>query len=337
MGKKITTEYFKERLLKTHPNLEVLSDYISTNEPITVRCKIHNYVYVTTPHRLVQGSNCQKCYDDRRGKSLITEKYKVLERIEEKHGRKYVFPFFDTEYQNSKSKITAICPKHGEFKISVNKLLVEQGCRKCANEINGINKRITLDKFFDKVREIHGEKYSYPYIEKELVTTESLLSIICPKHGEFKQVCINHLQGYGCPYCNESRLEHTICKLLKTNELVFERQKKFGWLINNKTRYPMSLDFYLPEYNIAIECQGLQHFKPSEYFGGEKTFVENVERDILKNKLCFENRIRLIYVTNIKFEKLLKGIYNTDNTFFIEDKDIYNKIIGKLKKQYYET
>lgn len=94
----------------------------------------------------------------------------------------------------------------------------------------------------------------------------------------------------------------------------------------------MSLDFYLPEYNIAIECQGLQHFKPSEYFGGEKTFVENVERDILKNKLCIENRIRLIYVTNIKFEKLLKGIYNTDNTFFIEDKDIYNKIISKLKK-----
>ena len=75
----------------------------------------------------------------------------------------------------------------------------------------------------------------------------------------------------------------------------------------------------------------------SYFFGCEKTLGESVERDILKNNLCIENRINLIYVTNIKFEKFVKGIYNTDNTFFIEDKDIYNKIIDKLKKQYYET
>ena len=34
----------------------------------------------------------------------------------------------------------------------------------------------------------------------------------------------------------------------------------------------MSLDFYLPKYNMAIECQGEQHYKPIEYFGGEKEY-----------------------------------------------------------------
>ena len=48
----------------------------------------------------------------------------------------------------------------------------------------------------------------------------------------------------------------------------------------------MSLDFYLPEYNIAIECQGIQHFKRIEYFGGEKSFKEQKNRDTIKKELC---------------------------------------------------
>lgn len=36
----------------------------------------------------------------------------------------------------------------------------------------------------------------------------------------------------------------------------YERYKKFSWLKKQ------NLDFYLPDYNIAIECQGIQHFEP---------------------------------------------------------------------------
>ena len=38
---------------------------------------------------------------------------------------------------------------------------------------------------------------------------------------------------------------------------------------------------------IAIECQGIQHYKPVEFFGGEEKYQEGTKRDILK-KLCLK-------------------------------------------------
>ena len=43
--------------------------------------------------------------------------------------------------------------------------------------------------------------------------------------------------------------------VLEKNNIVFIEQYREKWLSKQ------SLDFYLPEYNIAIECQGMQHFK----------------------------------------------------------------------------
>ena len=42
---------------------------------------------------------------------------------------------------------------------------------------------------------------------------------------------------------------------------------------------PQHLDIYFPETNIGIEYQGLQHQKPVEYFGGQKAFEKQQERD----------------------------------------------------------
>ena len=57
----------------------------------------------------------------------------------------------------------------------------------------------------------------------------------------------------------------------------------FPWL--NRQR----LDFFLPDYNIAIEYQGEQHFKPIKYFGGEKRFIDRIERD--KKKINYVLKI----------------------------------------------
>lgn len=55
------------------------------------------------------------------------------------------------------------------------------------------------------------------------------------------------------------------------------------------------LDIFIKELSIAIEYQGLQHFEPVDFFGGEKAFLKNQERDKRKLKLCKENGVDLIY------------------------------------------
>lgn len=79
----------------------------------------------------------------------------------------------------------------------------------------------------------------------------------------------------------------------------------------------MYIDFFLPEYNVGIECHGIQHFKPVCFFGGENKYNEQKNRDLLKYELCSEHGIKIYYFTNIErgyFEK----IYCNEKTL-IED------------------
>lgn len=68
-------------------------------------------------------------------------------------------------------------------------------------------------------------------------------------------------------------------------------------------------DIYFPEYNIAVEYQGIQHFKPVDIFGGEEGFKKTVERDKRKKDLCDKNGCTLIYVTeNYNIDDVLSEI-----------------------------
>ena len=55
-----------------------------------------------------------------------------------------------------------------------------------------------------------------------------------------------------------------------------------------------SLDIFIPSINVAIEYQGLQHFRAVDYFGGEVGFEKTKKRDEIKRNKCFEQGITLI-------------------------------------------
>jgi hypothetical protein len=60
---------------------------------------------------------------------------------------------------------------------------------------------------------------------------------------------------------------------------------------------PQHLDIYLPEYKLAIEYMGKQHYETVDYFGGEHAYNETVKRDRYKKHLCDRMGVNLIYVT----------------------------------------
>ena len=70
------------------------------------------------------------------------------------------------------------------------------------------------------------------------------------------------------------------------------------------------LDIYFPSVKIAVEYQGLQHFQPVDYFGGEEGFKKNKERDERKKSICDKNGCVLLYVEEgYDFEEVSKMIY----------------------------
>jgi len=64
----------------------------------------------------------------------------------------------------------------------------------------GAGNRITLEHFLAQAHEVHGDKYGYSHVS--LGTLLDKVTIICPEHGEFKQMPINHIHGKaGCKKC----------------------------------------------------------------------------------------------------------------------------------------
>jgi hypothetical protein len=307
MPKKLTTEEFKKQLKLEHPNLELLSDYNGNKNYVTVKCIKHNYIFKTKPNWLHSGNGCKKCYDEKRGKNLRKTIDDFVKTAKDVHCDKYDYSMVN--YSNNKTKVCIICPEHGEFWQTPNKHLSGQGCPKCAG------KNIATKEWVERALKTHKGKYDYSKVEYKNNSTK--ICIICPEHGEFWQTPDKHIQGEGCPICKSSKLELSLKKFLDDNKVNYEQQKQFGWLGKQK------LDFYLPEYNIAIECQGIQHFISIQHFGGVEEFNNRVIKDITKKRLCDENNVKLIYLINEKDIMLSKkrkfyNIYNENNTFINE-------------------
>ncbi len=55
-----------------------------------------------------------------------------------------------------------------------------------------------------------------------------------------------------------------------------------------------SLDLYIPSLGTAVEYQGIQHYLPIGFFGGEEALTQRKELDLQKRKRCEENGIYLI-------------------------------------------
>lgn len=282
--KKLTTEEFIEKAKQVYDYEYDYSkvNYINCDTKVKVICKKHGEFY-TRPDHFLNGHGCPKCGAERCGNKLRSNKEEFIKKAKQVHGNKY--DYSKVEYNKAKEKVCIVCPEHGEFWQVPYSHIHGAECPKCSHQ----SYKYTTEEFIELSKKIHGNKYDYSKVE--YVNRMTPVCIICPEHGEFWQKAYSHLLGNGCHSCNESKLENEIKLLLDKNNIKYEREKRFDWL---RDKNPMPLDFYLPEYNIAIECQGEQHFKKREFFENYP-FEKRVEMDLLKNKLCSENGVKLLY------------------------------------------
>ena len=74
---------------------------------------------------------------------------------------------------------------------------------------------------------------------------------------------------------------------------MFKRQYTFD---NCRNIYPLPFDFYLIDYNICIEYDGEQHYKPNNFFGGIDKFNYIQINDKIKITYCTDNSIKLFRI-----------------------------------------
>ena len=290
--RKKTTEEFVLDSKKIHGDKYDYSkvDYKGNKTNVCIICPVHGEFWQRPSHHL-SGCGCKSCQYEK----LHDEKFKTYDDFKSeaslKHNWRYSYEDKNDKYVNLRSLVNVFCCKHGWFVQEANSHLQGHGCKKCHDDKMKKILSSNTKEFIEKAKIVHGDKYDYSKVEYSKSNVP--VCIICSKHGEFWQSPNNHLNGRNCPECSVSRMEEITEKFLKDRGIEFIREcssKSLSFL--KKYR----LDFYIPVCNTAIECQGEQHYKPVNYFGGEDGFIYRCKCDSEKKKLCEENKVKIEYI-----------------------------------------
>jgi len=301
------TENFKTKAILVHGKKYDYSksNYINSKTKLIIICKKHGE-FLQTPHTHLSKCGCQICASEKGQKNITdsTNKRRLtfemfVDKANEKHLNKYTY--YKTDIKNIYQKIKINCHTHGDFYQVIGGHLAGHGCTKCHLPKRGLSQKNTINKFIEKANKIHNNKYDYS--ETIYQNSQTKIKIICPLHGLFSQIPNSHLNGNGCPFCKDSKGEFKIKKYLETFGIRFKRQKTFDGCKGTKL---LQFDFYLLDHNSCIEFDGLQHFKPIEYFGGVEAFLKLQKHDKIKTEYCKQNNIPLLRIKyNEKIEHKL--------------------------------
>ena len=314
----LSQEEFINKANKIHNNKYsyIKTTYNGLKNQITIICPIHGEFRQKAGNHL-NGCGCPKCARINSSEKRKMNFYDFETKANKVHNNKY--RYIEETFNGGNSKITIICPIHGEFKQMASVHLLGQGCPVCGREkaTKLISEAKTKEDFIEQSNEKHNYKYSYSKVN--YINNYTNVIITCPIHGDFEQIPKNHLNGCGCPKCMRSLLEEETEKNLKLLNIKFiphANKRTLSWLCNQH------LDFYLPDYNIAIECQGEQHFKPIDFAGnGEKWAFEKYEKtkklDELKLEKCKQHNTRVLYINynDENISQIIENMLKEDNIF----------------------
>ena len=260
-----------------------LVDYKGSHIPVNII--YNNIIYKQTPSSHINKMNCER--------NVIKSQEDFLKKAMKKHGsEKYDYSL--VEYTGIENKI----------KIIYNGEIYEQkaGAHLYAGLVENNKFRKTTEEFIEKSNLVHSNNYNYS--KTNYINNTIKVIIICKIHGEFLQNPSSHLKGIGCAHCKESKGEKKINNILKSYNIIFERQKRFENCRGIKKQLPF--DFYISSLNTIIEFDGKQHYEPNEHFGGVEAFEQLKINDKIKNDYCKDNFINLIRIPYYEFNNIEK-------------------------------
>lgn len=298
MSKTKTQKQFLEEMMILHPNIEVKGLYKNNATKIECVCKKCGNKFWQTPNSLLSKHGCPFCNNRKSTHSKFVDKLKVINPNIEIIGM----------YVTARTKIECQCKiDNYVWYATPDSLLRGHGCAMCRNRNNSNSQLKTTEKFISEFNKIH------PTIEviSKYKGSHKQITLKCKECGDvWATTPTNALrQNNGCPNCNKSYGEKCVKNYLVEKKINFDTQKKFDDLLGLGGR-KLSYDFYLPDYRILIEINGVQHKRPIKYFGGQKNFIIQQEHDKRKREYAQNNNYKLLEIWYYDFENMYNIIFD---------------------------
>ena len=226
------------------------------------------------------GKGCPSCGRDKHTKNILSRRNsseEFIKKAKERKGTKYTYK--NVTYVNARTKVLITCPEHGDWETMPSVFLNGTGCPRCGNIEGKKLLTYTNPQFIECAKKIHGEKYSYDFVEYK--TNKVPILIGCKKHGLFSVIPNSHTSGKtGCPKCKniDSKPEMEVQKFVES----------LGLITTSITLERKQIDIYIPELRVGIEYNGLW------WHSIEKGKSENYHLD--KLNLANKHGIRLLQI-----------------------------------------
>lgn len=299
-------------------SLDEIQERVNKKFP-TEQLKVLNFDGVTAPIQ-IQCLKCGTIYNFKRLDNTLRNK-KICRKCYVKPSNEYsatVTKFINYFNTHMKDKYEVV----EWFQKYLSTEIIQLKCKKCGHIRNFHPDQIKETSFKCPKCEVHNVKLTQQEAEKKVKqATKGEILLIgnyesnnkstkfkCQKCGFIFTTSVASIvdRQTRCPKCSISisKGEQKIINFLEKQDIKYSFQKKL-----EGTR--MHFDFYLDDLNLAIEYDGIQHFKPIKHFDGEKGFIETQRRDQEKNNYCTQNKINLLRISYLDFDNI-ERIINTE-------------------------
>lgn len=251
------------------------------------------YALITNGRKVIQKDCCSHCTGKKA--SEVSKRKRAIKyigiarKICEENG--YTLLTTEDEYTDIKMNIHFVCPIHGEQVMSLDSFIRGHRCEPCSYEERADGLRHDIEYVKERIESVNGNKWLNPEDYKSSVDRN--LNIECSCGNVFTTSFVNYDKHnvntcFSCS-CKESKGEQCIREFLTLNEIDFEQEKRFYDCRDVK---PLPFDFYLPQYNLIIEFDGIQHFEEVH----NRDYETTKKHDEIKNKYCTLNGIDLLRI-----------------------------------------
>lgn len=290
--RKLTNEEFVSKSKAIHNNKYDYSrtEYLNNRTKVEIICPVHGSFF-QTPHDHLEGKGCKLCGDKAKNIGRTKSIESFISQAKKVHDDKY--DYSKVNYINNHTQVEIACPVHGSFYMIPREHINHgYGCPVC-----GGTQTSNTENFISQAKKVHENRYNYSKVN--YVNNQTKVEIICLDHGSFFQKPNKHLFGNGCPKCNISKGELKIKKYLDYHKIKYIYDEACLDFLDKQRP-----DFYLPDYDMIIEFNGIQHYEPVKCFGGEEEFENIKKRDARKELLCEQNGVKVLKISYKQFDKI---------------------------------
>lgn len=278
-------------------HIVVVSEFLSTKKPITVRCLRCGREHTYAEAKFATTRRCHGCY-------LLDMRNELISRTEKALNES---GFDMISFSDDGETVESRCRTCGSAKTLKVKSITDHEKTVCSTCLHAdvLKARQEQKEAHDAARMSAEKQKLYTLLEhyipdyevKSIAPDNRSVVLVHKKCGnEYRADMTKLARGYGCKACSRcgsSKGVQEIEDFLRKHRIEFEREKHFDGC---RRKNPLPFDFYVPSRNLLIEFNGEQHYRATRYFGGMKKLKLYAERDRIKERFAKDNGFNFLVI-----------------------------------------